>query len=62
MESTLGRECPKWCLIEAISKNQGAYSTICDEECALFSKAFNTCLESANIQAEIQKKLSKYRG
>lgn len=61
MESTLGKECRHWALIESISRNQGTYSTICDEGCALFSKAYNTCLESASLEVEIQKKLAKYK-
>ncbi len=61
METTLGKECPKWAMIESLSKNQGVYSTICDEACALFSKAYNTCLESASLEAGIQKKLAKYK-
>ena len=60
-ESTKGKSCPVWAQIESLSKNQGVYATECDESCAKYSMTFNTCIDFAEKQANIQKTLAKYK-
>ena len=47
IESTLGKYCEKWSMIEATDGSKGMYSTKCAPECRLFSKELNTCIEIA---------------
>ena len=61
MESTKGKVCPEFCLIEAIGKNQGVYSVYCDEECAKYSAAYGTCIDFVEKATNIQKALAKYK-
>lgn len=61
VESTKGKCCPVFCLIEALCKNQGVYSVYCDEECAKFSAAYGTCIDFAEKSTNIQKTLAKYK-
>lgn len=47
IESTKGKYCHDWGLVEATLPAMFAEFSVCSEECANYSKEFNTCIDFA---------------
>jgi len=59
MESTLNKDCIHWSMIEATSKRPGFYELKCNESCAKYSNKYNTCIDYALKEIQIQKLLKE---
>ena len=58
MESTIGKYCYNWSLAEAKSPAIFKDFTICSVECAKYSNKYNTCIDYAFKEIQIQKLLN----
>jgi len=58
MESTIGKYCYNWSLAEAKSPAIFKDFTICSVECTKYSNKYNTCIDYALKEIQIQKLLN----
>lgn len=59
IETTLKRYCPKWGIVEAHANALFSDFSICAEECANYSKEFNTCIDFAETTLRIRQLMKK---
>jgi len=59
METTIGRFCSTWAIVEAKAPAMFKDASICSEECAKYSKKYNTCIDFALKEMEIQKHMKE---
>ena len=59
IESTLGKFCQSWALVEVKSPAMFKDASICSIECAKYSNKYNTCIDYALKEIQIQKLLKE---